>query len=450
MLQETALRASRLNGICPPLILCNEEHRFLAAEQLREAGLPSRRIILEPQGRNTAPALAIAALELALNGSINSVSADVGEGSAHEQELMLVLPADHLIQNEANFAIAVETGAIEAKRGAMVAFGIVPNKPETGYGYIECGQQVKASDCFNIAQFIEKPVRGRAIEFVNSGRFLWNSGMFLMSPQRYLDELLLYSPDVLAAAKESWARRKEEEYFIRLDPTSFNSCPSISIDYAVMEKTKSAIVVPADMGWSDVGSWEALWEASAKDNEGNRALGDVNIRDTQNSYIRSENRFLSVIGLNEVVVVETRDAVLVSSMSKVQSVKEVVLTLSRAGRSEHLNHQRVYRPWGYYESIDSSTGFQVKRLMVEPGEAISLQLHYRRAEHWIVVSGTARVTRGDEPMTLSRNESTYIPVGMKHRLENPGKERLYIIEVQSGDYLGEDDIVRFEDRYNRI
>lgn len=448
MLQETALRASRLNGSHPPLILCNEEHRFLAAEQLREAGILSRRVVLEPQGRNTAPALAIAALDLVSATGISGTSS-CGQDNMGEHVLMLVLPADHLIRDEEKFAMAVHTGAEEAQNGALVTFGVIPNKPETGYGYIECGLEAKSSGCFHIAQFIEKPDRENAENLVQSGRFLWNTGMFLMSPQRYLDELLLYRPDVLACANESWVRRIEEEDFIRLDPTSFNACPSVSIDYAVMEKTRSAIVVPAEMGWSDVGSWDALWESSAKDQNGNSLRGDVDIRDTRDSYVRAQSRFVAVIGLDGMIVVETPDAVLVAHRDKAQLVKDISLRLDSLNRTEHLSHRRVYRPWGYYESIDASEGFQVKRLMLKPGEAISLQLHHQRAEHWVVVSGTARVTRGDEIVTLSRNESTYIPVGMKHRLENPAVTPLYIIEVQSGEYLGEDDIVRFEDRYHR-
>lgn len=433
MLQETALRAARLDGSQPPIIVCSEEHCFLAAEQLREVGITPHCIILEPAGRNTAPALAAAALALGTS----------------QDGFMLALPADHLVRDEVAFASGVACATASAAMGALVTFGIVPEGPETGYGYIEKGEARKPQGSFSVARFVEKPDIEHAREFVAAGNFFWNSGMFMMSASRYLEELGQHRPDILAAVNAAWASQTQDKDFVRLEPSAFTACPSDSIDYAVMERTRNAVVVPVDIGWSDIGSWATLWENSAKDAEGNTVRGDVDVHDTRNSYLRAESRLLSVSGLADVVVVETSDAVLVTSRAKSQSVKDVVSRLADGKRLEHVNHRRVYRPWGYFESIDNAAGFQVKRLMVKPREALSLQLHHQRAEHWVVVSGIARVTRGEEIVTLSRNESTYIPVGMKHRLENITTEPLYLIEVQSGDYLGEDDIVRFEDRYNR-
>jgi mannose-1-phosphate guanylyltransferase/mannose-6-phosphate isomerase len=433
MLQDTALRAARIDGAQPPIVVCSEEHRFLAAEQLREIGIVPHSIILEPSSRNTAPALAAAALAA---GTIS-------------ESFILVLPADHLIRNEVIFAKEVANATSSAKTGALVTFGIVPTGPETGYGYIERGREREPRGSYSVARFIEKPDLERATKFVASGNFFWNSGMFMMSASRYLKELGEHRPDILAAVSTAWLNRTEERDFVRLEASAFDACPSDSVDYAVMERTSNAVVVPIDIGWSDIGSWSTLWENSSKDIDGNAVRGDVDVQDTHNSYLRAESRLLSVNGLDNVVVVETSDAVLVSSRAKSQSVKDVVSRLADGKRYEHLNHRRVYRPWGYYERIDSAAGFQVKRMMVKPGEALSLQLHHQRAEHWVVVSGSARVTRGDEVITLTRNESTYIPLGMKHRLENPIQEPLFIIEVQSGDYLGEDDIVRLEDRYSR-
>ena len=433
MLQETVLRAAALPQAQPPIIVSSDDHRFFAAQQLAEIGIQPGRIVLEPVARNTAPALAAAALA-------------AGEA---DDAVLLVLPADHLIRDETAFAQAVKLGTRAAAAGAMVAFGIVPQSPETGYGYIEQGPALEQEGCFRVARFVEKPDLAKAKTFLAAGNFLWNSGMFMMTPRRYLEELGRYRPDILAGATAAWNQRRDETDFSRLDAASFGACPSDSIDYAVMERTRDAAVVPAEIGWSDVGSWATLWETAELDANGNAVRGDVDLHDTRNSYLRAESRLLSVNGLDNVVVVETNDAVLVTSRDKAQSVKDVVSRLAEGKRSEHLSHRRVYRPWGYYESIDNAAGFQVKRLMVSPGQAISLQLHHRRSEHWVVVSGRARVTRGDDLIYLDANQSTYIPLGMKHRLENPGQVPLYIIEVQSGDYLGEDDIVRFEDRYNR-
>ena len=442
MLQDTALRAASLMGVSPPLVVCSEAHRFLAAEQLQESGLAPQGILLEPVARNTAPALAAAALWIS---------------EKDPDAAMLVLPADHLIQDPQAFARATAIAVDAARAGALVTFGIVPHGPETGYGYIERGDALAQNGSFQVKRFVEKPDLATAKTFVAAGNFLWNSGMFVMTASRYLEELQRFRPDILAAVKQAWSTRTQDMDFCRLGADGFASCPADSIDYAVMERTENAVVVPADIGWSDVGSWASLWEAADKDARGNAVRGDVDAHDTRNSYLRAESRLLSVSGLDNVVVVETSDAVLVTTRDKAQSVKDVVSRLDGEKRTEHLNHRRVYRPWGYYESVDDSVDhpiaatsqFQVKRLMVKPGESLSLQLHHRRAEHWVVVSGTARVTVGEKVLTLNRDESTYIPKETKHRLENPGTEPLYLIEVQSGDYLGEDDIVRFEDRYKR-
>ena len=433
MLQETALRAAALPGSSRPYIVCSEEHRFLAAEQLREVDIAPAKILLEPVARNTAPALAAAAMAVA---------------EIDPAAVMLVLPADHLIADIGKFGEAVTEAAAIAAAGALVTFGIVPQGAETGYGYIERGEALGCGG-FQVARFVEKPDAARARSFVDSGRYYWNSGMFVMSAGRFLAELERFRPDILAAVKSAWSNRKLDMDFCRLEAEAFGACPADSIDYAVMERTANAAVVPADMGWSDVGSWAMLWETAGKDAQGNFARGDVDLNDTRNSYVRAESRLVSVNGVDDVVVVETSDAVMITHRDKSQSVKDVVSRLNEGHRTEHLSHRRVYRPWGYYESIDAGPRFQVKRLMVKPGEILSLQLHHRRAEHWVVVSGKARVTRDEDILNLVANQSTYIPVETKHRLENSGSEPLFVIEVQSGDYLGEDDIERFEDRYSR-
>ncbi len=433
MFQDTVLRASRLPQVSSSVIVCRDEHRFLVAEQLHAAGLERGRILLEPLQRNTAPALAAAA-----------VAIEAQEANA----IMLVLPADHLIRDEAAFAAAAAAAATAAAAGYLVTFGIVPDRPETGYGYIERAGEMPPGGCFHVSRFVEKPDLRTATSLVASG-LLWNSGMFVMSAKRYLEELGRLRPDILKAAQAAWLARVEDLDFSRLDAAAFGACPAESIDYAVMERTGKAAVVPVNMGWSDVGSWASLWETSAKDDAGNALRGDVDLHDTRNSYVRADSRLVSVSGLDDVIVVETGDAVLVTHRDNAQSVKEAVARLAHARRAEHLSHRRVYRPWGYYEGLDEGEHYQVKRLMVKPGEALSLQLHHRRAEHWVIVSGTARVTCGDTVRELTKNESTYIPLGVKHRLENIGQTPLLVIEVQSGDYLGEDDIVRFEDRYNR-
>ena len=434
MLQETAMRAMRLDGARAPVVVCSEEHRFLVAEQMRAIGATPQLIILEPLARNTAPALTAAALAVA---------------QSNPGAVMLVLPADHLIRDEAALGRAVDAAAKAAGAGALATFGIVPDRPETGYGYIELEDATPSGDCLPIKRFVEKPDRDTAEQFVASGRFLWNSGMFALQAETYLAELRRLRPDILAAVNAAWDGRTRDLDFCRLEATSFGACPADSIDYAVMEHTTKAVVVPANIGWSDIGSWTALWETGDKDAHNNLVRGDVTVHDTRNSYLRAESRLLSVLGVDNLVVVETSDAVLVMRKDLAQGVKDVVSQLDRENRTEHLSHLRVYRPWGYYENIDAGDGFLVKRLMVKPGEALSLQLHRRRTEHWVVVSGSAQVTVGDKVLTLVRNESTYIPLETKHRLANPGADPLFLIEVQSGDYLGEDDIVRFEDKYRR-
>lgn len=435
MIQETVLRVAGISGWTNgPHLLCSEEHRFFVAEQLQELGIKPARIILEPTARNTAPALASAALSIA---------------ETDPNAVMLVLPADHVIVNVPVFHDAALLASKMACQGHLVTFGMVPQGPETGFGYIERGEPIDDGRSFRVERFVEKPTEDRARVFFESGRFYWNSGMFVMRADRYLDELSKYRPDILASVQKAWSDRREDLDFCRLEQQSFAACPAVSIDYAVMERTQNAVVVPAEMGWSDVGSWATLWHTAEKDSQGNAARGDVDLADSRNCYVRSESRFVAVSGLDDVIVVETADAVLVTRRDRAQSVKDVVSRLDKDNRTEHLNHTRVYRPWGYYETVDEGSQFQVKRLMVKPGQALSLQLHHKRAEHWVVVSGEARVTCGDKVVELHANQSTYIPIETKHRLENPGIQPLFVIEVQSGDYLGEDDIVRFEDRYSR-
>ena len=434
MLQDTVLRLSGLD-CAPAVVISNDEHRFLVAEQLREIGLPPSVQVLEPIGRNTAPAAAVAALWL----------------QEHQPDaVMLVLPSDHLIREVLRFQDAVRQAARLAASGLLVTFGVTPNAPATGYGYIERGNPIDGEPgAHRVAGFVEKPDLARAETMVASGRFAWNSGMFAFSPARFLDELGKHRPDILVGTRTAWQQARHDLDFTRLDAKALAACPSESIDYAVMERTDAGAVIPVDIGWSDVGSWSTLWEVGAKDAHGNVVRGDVHLNGAQNCYVRAESRMVSVLGVKDTIVVETDDALLVANRAEAQKVKDIVGHLEVAHRTEHLSHSRVYRPWGYYESIDTGDRFQVKRLMVKPGQALSLQMHHHRAEHWIVVSGAARVTRGDDVFLVAENESTYIPVGATHRLENPGKVPLFLIEVQSGGYLGEDDIVRLEDRYRR-
>jgi mannose-1-phosphate guanylyltransferase / mannose-6-phosphate isomerase len=434
MLQDTALRLSGLDA-SGPIVVCNDAHRFLVAEQLRLIGLKPRAILLEPFGRNTAPAIALAAL-----AALKTAKKD-------EDPVLLVLPADHVIRDVAAFQAAATAAVIAAEKGQLVTFGVVPHSPETGYGYIRRGESLGAVQ--KIAQFVEKPNLTRAQAFVAAGDHYWNSGMFVFRARRYLEELEKFVPEIAKVCRDSFDVAQADLDFTRVDAKRFESCPSDSIDYAVMEKTADAVVVPLDAGWSDVGSWASLHAASNADSAGNVARGDVVTEDSFNNYLHSESRLVAAVGLKDHVVIETKDAVLVAPKDRVQDVKALVGRLKELGRYEHSLHREVFRPWGSYDSLENGARFQVKRLSVKPGAQLSLQLHHHRAEHWVVVSGTAKITRGDETFLLEENQSTYIPLGVRHRIENPGKIPLQVIEVQSGSYLGEDDIVRFEDRYGR-
>lgn len=433
LLQSTIRRLDGLD-IETPLVICNEEHRFLAAEQLRAIGLDNCRILLEPVGRNTAPAITLAAL-------------DSNNLSASEDIVLLVLAADHFIPNIAEFHRCVNQAKPLADAGKLVTFGVVPLRAETGYGYIETGAPLEGG--FLINRFVEKPDADTAQSYLDSGRFLWNSGMFMFKASRYLQELERFAPEMVSACQAALADAQEDLTFVRVDKAAFEGCPSDSIDYAVMEKTDDAVVVPMDAGWSDLGSWSALWDVSAKDSAGNAVQGDAIMYDSIGTYVHSSDRLIATVGVKDLVIVETKDAVLVASKDRVQDVKKVVERLKADERDEHHNHREVYRPWGMYDSVDNGTRYQVKRITVKPGAKLSVQMHHHRAEHWIVVSGTAQISNGDKTYLLTENQSTYIPVGQVHALENPGKIPLELIEVQSGSYLGEDDIVRFEDRYGR-
>jgi mannose-1-phosphate guanylyltransferase/mannose-6-phosphate isomerase len=435
MLAATLARTSGAQ-FAAPVVVCNEEHRFIVAEQLRSQNCKPAAIILEPVGRNTAPATAIAALAV-LEQDPNG--------------LMLVMPSDHVIGVPDAFMGAIQQALPAAQAGRLVTFGITPKTPETGYGYIRAGAALSSfPGVSGVDQFVEKPNLETAEGFLKQGGYFWNAGIFLFSAQSFLDELAVLGPDVLSAVQNAWTRAVQDLDFRRLDEGLFSAAPSISIDVAVMERTAKASVVPVDMGWSDVGAWPALWDISDKDAAGNVVLGDVMAVDVQGSYLRSEGGPLTaVVGLDDVVVVATDDAILVASKDHAQGVKEIVETLAAQGRTEHLAHSTVYRPWGTYRTIDHGNRFKVKQIVVYPGQTLSLQYHYHRAEHWIVVEGTARVTSGERVFLLQENESTYISAGTQHRLENPGCVPLRLIEVQSGAYLGEDDIVRLEDTYGR-
>ncbi|MBA6303763.1 mannose-1-phosphate guanylyltransferase/mannose-6-phosphate isomerase [Colwellia sp. MB02u-14] len=431
MLQQTLQRLTGLT-LERPVVICNEEHRFIVAEQLREIN-QSGTIILEPVGRNTAPAIALA-------------SKTVVES---KDSLILILAADHVILNESAFIDAVEKAIPLAEAGKLVTFGIVPTEAHTGYGYIKRGESVNEHG-FQVDAFVEKPNAKIASEYFEGKEHYWNSGMFLMKASRYLEELNQFRPDIYTACESALANTSKDEDFIRIDKGAFEKCPDESIDYAVMEKTSDAVVVPLDAGWSDIGSWSALWDVNNKDSNGNAVIGDSIMHETTNSLIQGSERLIATVGIDNLVIVDTKDALLVASKDKVQDVKKIVEQLKAEGRDEFKNHREVYRPWGKYDSIDNGTRYQVKRITVKPGEKLSIQMHHHRAEHWIVVSGTAKVTNGDKTFLVTENESTYIPIGVVHALENPGKLPLEIIEVQSGTYLGEDDIVRFEDRYGRV
>ncbi len=438
MLQETLLRLSGWPEVSAPVVVCGNDHRFLVAEQLREIGVAPLSIMLEPVGRNTAPAIAAAALHLRLQ-------------QPGEDALMLVLPADHVIRDVPAFHRAVQLAAVAAAGGKLATFGIRPSAPETGYGYIRLGEQLSGCDgVYTIDCFVEKPDLDTAVGYLASGDFFWNSGMFLFKPEVYLAELARLQPRIVEQTLQAFEGSYRDLDFCRLEQKAFAECPADSIDYAVMEHTGLAAVIPVDIGWNDVGSWSALWEVQGRDGNGNSLRGDVYTDGVQDTLIRAESRIVAVIGVKDLIIVETADAVLVVHKDSAQDVKKVVEHLKRNARSEHEVHSRVYRPWGWYEGIDAGDRFQVKRIMVKPGEKLSLQMHHHRAEHWVVVSGTASVTRGVEVTLISENESTYIPIGMTHRLENPGKVPLHLIEVQSGSYLGENDIVRFHDVYQRV
>ncbi len=432
MLQETAARLAGIAGAAAPIIVCNESHRFTVAEQIRELGADAAGILLEPVGRNTAPAVAIAALHAMKQGP---------------DATLIVAPADHVIRDSRAFQQAAQVAAGLAKNGKLVTFGIVAHAPETGYGYIRRG--AGQGPAYPVAQFIEKPSLDVALQFVASGDYYWNSGMFVFNASRYLDELARYAPDILEASRAAYENAKTDLDFVRIDKAAFEKCRADSIDYAVMEKTRDAVVLPLDAGWSDVGSWASLFDALPADEEGNVLQGDVLVHDTHDCYVHSTSRLVTAVGMDDHIIVETKDAVLVAPKERVQDVKELVAKMKKSGRTEPSLHREVFRPWGSYDSLDSGERFQVKRLSVKPGGVLSLQMHHHRAEHWIVVKGTARITCGENTFLLSENQSTFIPIGATHRIENPGKVALHIVEVQSGSYLGEDDIVRLEDSYGR-
>ena len=431
MLQETLARLDGLQ-VGVPSIICNEEHRFIVAEQLREMG-ETADIMLEPVGRNTAPAIALAALQAC---------------SEETDALLLVLAADHVIENISAFHEAVKAATLMAADGRLVTFGIVARKPEIGYGYIKRGEIFNGT-AYSVDGFVEKPDEATAQQYLDSGEYYWNSGMFMFKASRYLEELGKFRPDILEACKAAMDGAKIDLDFIRVDKDAFAACPEDSIDYAVMEKTSDAVVVPLDAGWNDVGSWSALWEVDEKDENGNAFRGDVLMEDTKDCLVHATHKLVATVGLKDTVIVETKDAVLVAAKDKVHEVKKIVQRLKDADRSEYKHHRHVYRPWGHYDSIGNGDRYQVKCITVKAGAKLSVQMHHHRAEHWIVVSGTAKVTLGDRTFLVTENESTYIPIGEVHALENPGKVPLELIEVQSGSYLGEDDIVRFEDRYGR-
>ncbi len=458
LLQETVLRLHKVENsnktpdrqldITKPIIVCNEEHRFLVAEQLRQLGESAASIILEPMGRNTAPALTLAAVD---------------NHSKDQDPVLLVMPADHVILDKTAFHNVVAKGAELASNGYLVTFGIVPTRPETGYGYIKEGAAIGGSSssaekhAYEIECFVEKPDKSTVKSYIKSGKYLWNSGMFMMRASCWIDAIKEYQPDIFYACNKAYEQGSLDGDFYRVDRSLFESCPDDSIDYAVMEKITAnnslsklrSCVVPLDAGWSDVGEWSAIWEVSDRNEQGNVLKGQVYTHNTKNSLMISESRLVSVVGMEDVIVIESSDAVMVVHKSCAQDVKQIVNQLKKEQRPELKNHRRVSRPWGTYEGIDAGDRFQVKRIVVNPGETLSLQKHHHRAEHWIVVKGTANVTCGDKTFLLTENQSTYIPIGETHRLENPGIMPLELIEVQSGAYLGEDDIVRFEDVYGR-
>jgi mannose-1-phosphate guanylyltransferase/mannose-6-phosphate isomerase len=442
LLQQTMVRLEGLQALAAPLLVCNEDHRFIVAEQMRQIGVDPAAILLEPMGRNTAPAIAVAALQATSRG---------------EDPLLLVLSADHVIRRPARFRAAVKAGISAAEAGQLVTFGIVPTAPETGYGYIEAAEPLPAASDQGdhhpapvpISRFVEKPDHATAERFLASGRFTWNSGMFLFRASTILAELERLSPEVVSHCRSALAHDSADLEFLRLEREAFVSCPSVAIDVAVMEKTDRGAVLPLDAGWSDVGSWSALWETSDHDQHGNVLRGRVISQDARNCYLRSEHRLVVGLGVEDLVVVETDDVVLVAHRDRAQDIKKIVGRLESDGAPESRAHRKIYRPWGSYDGITEGDRWQVKKIVVNPGASLSLQMHHHRAEHWIVVKGTAIVEKDGHEELVGENQSTYIPLGSRHRLSNPGKIPVEMIEVQSGPYLGEDDIVRFEDRYGR-
>jgi len=433
MLQETILRLNGLDNLAEPVIICNAEHRFLVAQQCQQIGVDNPTVLLEPIGRNTAPAIAAAALQ-----SLKESQDDV----------LLVLSADHVIQNIKAFHQAISTAVKHAQNGKLVTFGVVPNHPSTGYGYIK--SSAKSTDgAHKVEQFVEKPNLQTAQSYLEQGHYLWNSGMFVFQANTLIDELTTHSPKIVQCVKKAVDKAEQDFDFIRLDKQAFESSPSDSIDYALMEKSHKVVVVPLSAKWNDIGSWAALYDIGKKDNQGNVLKGDVITQETTNTYINANHHMVAAIGVDNLIIVDTPDATFIATQDKAQEVKAIVETLRASNRDESGAHRKVFRPWGWYDSIESGENFQVKRLHVNPGAKLSLQMHHKRAEHWVVVNGTATVTNGDQLLTLEKGESTYIPLGVKHCLENKTEERLELIEVQSGSYLGEDDIVRFEDVYGR-
>lgn len=431
LLQETL---SRLEGVAIecPIIICNEEHRFLVAEQLRQIKQQSH-ILLEPVGRNTAPAIALAAFKVY---------------QENPDGILLVLAADHAIKEIDAFHRSVQKAIRLAMQDYLVTFGVLPTSPETGYGYIKCGDAL-GDDGFKLANFAEKPSLAMARQYLEEGAYYWNSGMFVFTAHNYLQALQQFQPAIYEACKEAMQHTRIDIDFIRIDEQAFRNCPSDSIDYAVMEKTNKAAVVALEADWSDVGSWSALWDIATKDEAGNATKGDVVLTQTKNTLVYANNRLVTTLGIDDLVIVETKDVVLVASKEKAQDVKLIVEKLQQQERPETINHTQVYRPWGFYDSVDTGERYQVKRISVNPGAKLSLQKHHHRAEHWVIVKGTAKIIKGDDSFVLTENQSVYIPIGEIHSLENPGKIPLELIEVQSGSYLGEDDIIRLEDKYGR-
>lgn len=433
LLQKTVLRVTN-NQFNPPLIICNHEHRFLAAEQLQEINITPSHIVLETEAKNTAPAITIACLL-----------------QQDPEQLLLVLPADHIINDLAAFHNAISRSIDSAKQGKIITFGIKPTEPNINYGYIESGAKLKNSEyLYCVNRFVEKPNIEIAKQFFNSDQYYWNSGIFLFKTNTMLQELAEFQPKLLTSCKNTLTHAKQDLDFLRIDSKLIDESTNNSIDYKIMEHTKHASVIPVDLKWSDLGSWDTLWETSSKDIQNNVIIGDVVTKEVHNSYIRTENQLVSILGLDNIIVIATQDAILISSKNNIFQLKDLVQSLKASNRSETITHKRVYRPWGYYQTIDLAPRFQVKRIMIKPEEKVSTQIHYHRSEHWVIVEGTAKITKGEETFLLHENESIYLPMGIKHRIENPGKIPLHLIEVQSGSYLGEDDIIRLEDIYGRV